>query len=653
MNATLSYSIVGNKKSVSSTLSGYSPSQEVRELTQKVKADYAIGDEVINRPFEEFNGVSLIERMNQDQTAWLSWNPQPSQDPEGGWRFSGIRPMTRNKVISTAAHLTSQLVIPMIHAQNDKDEDDRYAAYVMRDLLEFNIKRSNYELAFLYGVISALVNPVTYFKVCYSTAKQEIWKKKKKVEVDDDELSGFQFYLVPADEIFIGNPYVFDLQKQPFVIHKRLISFDEAQGLYEKHKNWKFVRPGIKSVFNADNGLFYDVEDPNDILVEEVTYYCRRKDTQCVFVNGIYMSNDNVEYNPFIHRTNEDKPKYPFVKMGAEPIDGMRFFAYKSLVAKLQNDQEGLDRAWQMYHDANFLATYPPTITIGAGKIDKSVIVPATNTDLKKDASITPLNIVNPAHMQASIFEFERSINDSSQDPQLQGNQGKQPQTARQSILIQQNAQTNLGIMGKMIGAAVKEIGELMLDDVIRFQTIGKTEEILGGIPKMKFRTFVIPNKTVEGRNTTEVIRFKEDMLGLEMTEDEKSQKELEMYAETGDERHIYDVNPELFARMSYLISVDYEQMMQRNSNFEKAFKLETYDRAIDNPLILNDPEKAALITRDFLMEPLVGGDAEKYVPDVQRNMQQAAALLTPQTQGNGLAQRVTQSGALEPTMAQ
>jgi hypothetical protein len=237
------------------------------------------------------------------------------------------------------------------------------------------------------------------------------------------------------------------------------------------------------------------------------------------------MSNEDVEYNPMTHRTNENKPKYPFVKMGAEPVDGMRFFAYKSLVSKLQNDQEGLDRAWQMYHDANFLATYPPTVTIGAGKIDKSVIVPATNTDLKQGATINPLNLVNPAPMQASMMEFERSINESSQDPQMQGNQGKNQQTARQSILIQQNAQTNLGIMGKMIGAAVKEIGELMLDDVIRYQTIGKSEEILGGMPKLKFRTFIIPNKAVEGKNTTEIIRFKSDMLGLEMTDQEKEEK--------------------------------------------------------------------------------------------------------------------------------
>lgn len=645
MNTELSYHKVEGKQTVLNTRSAYNPSRKIKDLTQLIKADYAIGDEILHRPFAEFNGVSLIERTNRDQATWLSWNPDSTLDPESDWRFTGIRPMTRNRVISTAAHLTSQLVIPMVHAQNDQDEEDKEAAYVMRDLVEYNIQHSNYELAFMYGVISALVNPVTYFKVGFSYAEQEVWKKGKKVMVEDDVLSGFQFYLIPPEEILIGNAYEHDIQKQPFVIHRRFISFDEARGLFGDHPNWGHIRPGIKAVYNEDDGLFYDVEDENAVLVEHVTYYCRRKDTEVDYINGVYMGDEKIE-NPMTHRTNKNKPKYPLAKFGAEPVDAMRFFGYKSLVAKLQNDQEGLDRAWQMYHDANFLATYPPTVTIGAGKIDKSVIIPATTTDLKPNAKIEPLTIVNPQNMQASILEFERSLSESSQDPQLGGKSGDLPRTARQSVLIQQNAQTNLGIMGRMIGDAVDQVGNLMVDDILRYQTIGNVSEILGGIPKLKFKSFILPNKTIEGKNKSEIIRFKDEMLGMEMDDNEKRKAELKLFEEAGEERSIFEVNPQLFSRMNYLISVDYEQMLQRNSNFEKAFKLETYDRAIANPLIAKDPEKAALITRDFLLEPLVGGDAEKYVPDVQQNMQQAAQQLIPK---QGAASQAVRSGALEP----
>ena len=40
-------------------------------------------------------------------------------------------------------------------------------------------------------------------------------------------------------------------------------------------------------------------------------------------------------------------PMYNSVKYGFEPIDAMRFIGYKSLVDKMQNDQEAVDREWQ------------------------------------------------------------------------------------------------------------------------------------------------------------------------------------------------------------------------------------------------------------------------------------------------------------------
>ena len=64
-----------------------------------------------------------------------------------------------------------------------------------------------------------------------------------------------------------------------------------------------------------------------------------------------------------------------------------------------------------------------------------------------------------------------------------------------------------------------------------------------------------------------------------------------------------------MFAKLDYLISVDYERMFQKNKEFEKAFKLETYDRLITNPFV--DQEK---VTRDFLLEPLVQSEASTYI---------------------------------------
>ena len=634
----------GSDKKLNSPLSAYQPSNEVKVLTQTVKRAYQDGEIILNTPYKEFNNMSLLERMSEDQRAWLSWTPEPFTG-EDDWRWNGVRPITRNRVISTAAHLTAQLIIPQVFAQNDFDEEDRSAAYVMRDLVEYNIKRSNYETAFLFGVISGLVNPISYMKIEYCQGLQEIWNEGNKEKVIDDIFSGFQSSLLSPDDVLFPNMYQYDWQKQDWIIEKRgHISMGEAEAKYGTHENFKFVQAGTKHIIH-DDGNFYQVTDVNGDLVEEVVYKCRRKDLEVYFVGGIYMGNNNVEYNPFIHRTNKNKPKYDTVKFGYEPIDAMRFAGYKSLVAKMSNDQEAADRQWQMYFDASFLSTFPPTISMGAGKIDKSVIAPATNTELGKDAKISPLNIANPGIALSALQEAERSINDTSQDPQMQGVQEGAQKTARESILLQQNAKTNMGIAAKMIGVMVKQAGELMVDDIIRYQTIGELSEISG---KTTYKTFLVDGKVKGGENKTSYIKFTDRFAGKKMS---KEQKDMEEYKLMGDARgkEIYEVNPYPFSRMQYLISIDAERMLERNDAFERAFKLETYDRAIGNPLVQADIEAQQKITRDFLFEPLMGGEASKYLP----NLAKVANSLVPQENkkvggGQDMPSRMVRSAGME-----
>jgi len=630
------------KGHIENSLSGYQPSQELKELTQQVKIAYEDGNNVMSKTYEEFNNRSFIQRANEDQRAWLSWTPDPYEGEEE-WRWNGVRPITRNRVISVAAHLTAKLIIPRIFAQNEFDEEDREAADVMRQLVEYNIRRSNYETAFLFGVISGLVNPLTFFEVDYNIGYQEIWNEDKREKVIDDVFSGFQNLLVPMDEILFENPHQYEWQKQDWIIKKQLISYGEAEAKWGEHDNWEYVIPGRKVILHEDN-LFYDVEDENDSMVEEVVYKNRRKDIEVPFVGGVYMGDPNHKHNPFAHRNNKNKPKYNTVKFGYEPIDAMRFIGYKSLVAKISNDQYAADREWQMYFDATTLATFPPTITVGAGKLDRSVLTPAWNTDLPEGAEFRPFNYANPGAAKAAMFEAERSINETSQDPQLSGIQGGIQKTAKESILLQQNALTNMGVPSKIITRMVKEIGDLMVEDIIRYQTVGEVGEIVG---EMSYKTFLLDNQIKEGRSITSVIRFTDKHSGEEMTKRDKIRNELKLFEEAGENRQIYEVNPGMFSKLDFLITIEADEMLMRNDSFERAFKLETYDRAIQNPLIQQDPESLAKITRDFLLEPLMKGEAAKYMP---QGMQKAVNQLVPGGgQDLGMSRRVVQNtGAKE-----
>jgi hypothetical protein len=220
---------------------------------------------------------------------------------------------------------------------------------------------------------------------------------------------------------------------------------------------------------------------------------------------------------------------------------------------------------------------------------------------------------------------------------------GDVQQTARQSILLQQNAETGLGLASKMIASVVKQVGELMVDNIIRYQSIGEVGEITG---ETAYKSFLIDGKVKGGQDRTHHIRFTDRFAGQAMSQEDKEMEEYKMLDESGDEKDIAEVNPALFARMSYLITIDADKMLQKNDAFERAFKLETYDRAIANPLVQGDQDAMLKITRDFLFEPLMHGEAQRYMPNIQK----VAQGLMPQNgeqNTRDLPNRMTQNNAM------
>lgn len=579
--------------------STYRPNKKTREVHKMVLSDYETGYENLTKPFEEFNNRSLLGELNQNQKLFNTYQKPKSIDPDYSWTSNAVSPASRNKIISIVAHLTGSILYPNIYAQNDRQEEDKEASKAMRDLLEWVIDNSNYSLTFLYAVISACVNPAVIIHEEFVQTFRTIKVVKEtggyeKQRILDEVLSGFIQTIVPNDELLIENIYEKDIQRQGFLIWRKVISYNLAKRKFSDKPNFKFIQPGIQVLYNSTNDTFYEAynESMQARLAEQVVYYNAAEDLKLTFVNGVLMdSYDNP--NP-----RQDK-MYPFAKTIYEPIspDG-RFFYGKSLANKLKPEQEVIDQLYKMIVDGTYLDVWKPLAVSSKDGFDSSIVAPGKVTVMGIEDKITPINVgSNLTAAYNTKIEVERNLTESSSSVQQQGISAKGSQTAYEISKLEENAQVMLGFFGKMIGQLVRDLGLLIGTDILQYLTIGEMKEI-SGKDELVFKKFNL-DKVIKGKRKTQILEF-DNSIPEEMTEEELERRSFSLLDEEGgldSDKEITKILPGIFRNRKFLFKVDYDSTLVKSEALKRAFNLELYDRAIQNPIL--DQEA---ITKDFLL---------------------------------------------------
>lgn len=585
------------------SLSAYQPKQAVCDLTAVVKQDFSAGNEILNRTWTELNDYSVIERMNKDQRTFNAFVDTSIEDENDAWKFRTTRSIARNKAIAMHAHLTSNYIIPDVFAQNENDEEDMDMADIMHDILEWMTApgNSNYQPAFLMVTMGMLVNPVTYLGADYAEIYQDVKVKMKdgkytKKQIIDEVLSGFQAKVYSADQILIVNAYEQNTQKQRALNKRHYIDYTEAEARWSEHPNWYYVQAGIKSVFNEEDGLFYDVKDDEDVknLVEETTYMNRREDCEVCFINGIYMGDDDVEGNPMNHRDNNDAPKYNVVPFGYNRINE-HFYFYKSMMNVLGWDSDLIDTMYETTMNKELLNLLMPIAITGEDSVDTDIIFPGAVTSFaNKDTeikSLLPASNSNSGYNAMALVE--KSISEGSTIPETAEGQTPPPGTTAYSIAqAAQAAKVLLSAVGKTMAESITQFGMLMIDISVTHLTVADVQELAGGKTKFKYKSFILNDKTIQGKKANKRIKFDEGMLGYEMDEKEKKDMGLKLAEDVGypdHKEHLYMVNPELFARRKYLARTDPNRMFIKNEEYQQAVAKELYTLLRADPLI--EPE--------------------------------------------------------------
>jgi len=608
--------------------SAYRPNKKTREKHAIVLKDFERSWANMSKPFTEFNNRSLLQEVSRNQKFFNTYQKERSDDPDYAWKSNAVNPATRNKVISIVAHITGAILYPNIYAQNDRQEEDKEAAKVMRDLMEWVVNNSKYGMTFLYAVISACVNPAVVVFTEYAEVIRNIkdlkedgsWEYK---EILDETLSGFIQSIVPCDELLIENYYEDDIQKQGNLIWRKVISYNTAKDMYSKYNNFKYVTAGIQVLYSEIQDTFYDKYNENDeeYLVERVWYWNKSRDEKLLFINGILMTKPDAP-NPRIDKL------YPFAKTIYEPISAdARFFYGKSLTNKLATDQEVIDRLYQMIIDGTFLNLMPPVAVSGNDNIDSSVVIPGKITVLNQETSINPINVGN--NLTAgynALVQIERTMTESSSSVQQQGTSQRGSQTAYEISQLEQNARVMLGLFGKMIGFLVRDLGLLIGTDIIQHLTVGEMKNI-SGKDELVFKRFNL-DKISKGKSKTRIIEFDEN-IPTEMTDEELEKRSFDLMKEEGDNKEIIKVLPGIFRNRKFLYKIEADNLTVKSEALKKAFNLELYDRAIQNPIL-----DQSAITRDFLLGSYEESKdkSDEYIREEQPNIAKQAGIAPSQT---------------------
>jgi hypothetical protein len=604
---------VNPKGEITDEMSDYNPTEEENRVRDLILKHFVLATTNMYTPRVEFNDLSLITRDQYDQMSFNTYQPNNGQAwegaPQAAWRSRAIRPVVRNKCMSIAAHATARLIFPKVFAFNENSDEQHDAAEVMEDLMEWSGDVANYPFTALMRVITALSSPASIGYTEYGevtrTVKTEKGEDGKWIEkrIRDEAYPCFMDTVVPVNQLYIENMYEPDIQRQGFLIWRKVYSFSDAQTKYNGiYENFKYVKPGVQTIYDDANRTFYYVYDPNmrQEDVEEVIYWNKNLDLKIILVNGVMLtSSDNP--NPRMDKM------YPFDKFGYEPINN-RFFYYKSLAFKLQHDAEIVNTLYQMVVDGTYLSIFKPMVNVGGEIIASDVIVPGAVTTLSDpNADLRAINVGSDLRSGLETLSVvEKSISESSQEPLQQGEASGSGTTAYEISRLENNANTVLGLFLQMIAKHVKDFGNLRKGDILQYLTAAEVVDITGNA-EMSYKTFFLQGEN----NKNKKIEFKSDQPD-DYTYDEYLEASYKLLAEEEDKKMtIARVNPQLFRELQYLVMINPDVMSPRSEDLMRAFNLETYDRMVQAPQMFDPEETAKLL---LMSNPTTKKDPEQYI---------------------------------------
>lgn len=599
--------------------SEYRPDEDTQKMIAMIIDSFRWADVVMRKPRREYNDMSTLTRMMYDQMAFNIYQPNNGQgflgDPADNWKSQAMRPIVRNQVMSIAAHVTAHLLFPKIFAYNENSESQEKAAVIMRDLVEWASDQAEYDKHTLFAIIAALVNPISITHVEYAEAYRTIKTEKvngkwQTKEILDEENSGFMLTPVPCDELYVADFYTEDIQRQEYLIWRRVQNYATMKAKYGHNKNFQYVKAGIQIIYNDANIGFYEVYDSNlkSELCEEIIFYSKPLDLQIVIVNGVMMT-DCDEPNPRLDK------QYPFIAFGYENFDEGKAFYKKSLAFKMQPDADIVNTLYPMIIDGTYLNIFNPILVAGEEEVGADVMIPGGITTLiNPESSVTPIRVAQDIRQGLdTLTRVEDSISKSSSVQQA----GAQKMTTYQLSVREQEQATMLGPFITMLSSYVRQYGKLLISDIIQHVTVPEVNKIVDN-GELIYKTIIVHDRDVDSGKKSRKIKFDIGLPDEAIEDDQHLKKSYDILKEQGGEdirEVIAKVNPSLFRDLKYKCTCSPDVISPMSDDLERTFGLEVFDKSIQAAQI-GVPVDMEQAYKDFVLAnyPKTKQDVNKYI---------------------------------------
>lgn len=589
----------------------FEPSDKERDLITKVYSDFIYDQQIKSNVWQVLNNRTVDQFWFDSNYDFNQIVEDDTNNPVTQYS-SGI---TRDKANTFITNLSLQLQYPSITALDGNQNLDSVVSQIGRPILRWQFLNDGRPSE------SGKAKNIRY------THKQVVEGTVHILDVvgSDGKLTSST---IPNEEVYIPNFYQPDVQLQShFMRVRQWSSYGEAEAEYGELENFKYVQPGSLSWINQTFGFkerYKGIVAKDQCTVVQVWYPVKSKEVNRlktigklpkfvktakyfnVIINGINMFPwDNLM--PYYHGN------YPVTKAVFEYFSPAEFYWGNSIGNKMRQDKRFLDGMKTLVRYKAKLAAAPAYLNATGHHIEGDIYVSGVTTDVpntfdKEKFFPIPGTDKGMTTSDAMILHDTQSdLERESTAPITSGQSGNKYETARQSMLVDKNAQQILIGIAQHIAFREEARSFPILKSSFQF------------LPRQTIKKLSIPNETfADGTSGTLEVIFQKmpDMTPeARLAESHKILKRETDSAKKGDTKKEVYVDPDYIQNLDLYAEAIAEKWINQDSAFRESKaeqKWVTYSNPNNPPGLFNIKRAARNLAIGF------GDNPNDMVQDVQ-----------------------------------